>query len=822
MGLLTAVGVLSAAALALEVLLVRMFSIGQWHHFAYMIISVALLGYGASGSFLAFARTRLLARFRSSFAAAAGLFGVAAPAAFALSQALPLNVLELAWDGRQQLYLLATYLVLAMPFFFAATAIGLALAACGERVGVVYRSDLIGAGLGALAVIGGLFWLPAERCLAMVGAAGLASAALAARGASTPPAAAWVLAVAAVVLPVVWPNAWASPRLSPYKELSLALTVPETRIVAERSSPLGLLTVVESPSVPFRYAPGLSLHSMSEPPEQLAVFTDGGGMTAITRFDGRPAPLAYLDQQTAALPYHLLPRPRVLVLGAGGGGDVLLARLHGAASVDAVDLNPQMVDLVRRRFADFAGDVYSLPEVRTHVAEARSFVTAASDRFDLIHIALLDSFSAAAAGLHALHESTLYTVEAFATYLARLRPGGIVGVTRWAHMPPRDGLKMFATAVEALRRQGVDDPGRRLALIHGWRTVTLVVKNGALSADEIAAVRRFCRERGFDIAYLPGMNAGEAGRFNLGERPYLYEGAAAILTPDRERFFAGYRFDVRPATDDRPYFFHFLKWPTLVELWRLRDHGGLNLVEWGYPVLLATLGQAAAASTVLILLPLLALRRGRRSDNAIAAPGRRLAVAVYFFVLGLAFLFLEMAFIQRLQLFLGHPLYAVSVGLCGFLVFAGIGSGSARWWSLRLAGSRRAMRAAVVGIALVAGLYVGVLPAGVEVLAVLPVALKIVAALLLIAPLAYCMGLPFPLGLAATAAGSPALVPWAWAINGCASVLSAVAATLLALHFGFSVVVFAAVGLYAVAATAFPAGLAGARPAACECTDPFG
>ncbi len=802
---LAAVALLSAATLSFEVLLVRMFSIAQWHHFAYMIISLALLGYGASGTFLCFARVWLLARFSAAFAGFAILFGLTAPAAFSVASHVPLNVLEIAWDVDQHLNLLWVYTVLAVPFFCAATAIGLALTAAGNHVGRVYRSDLIGAGIGALAIVGGLFVLRPEDCLKAIGSLGLMAAVIAGLPARLPKPASLGLFAVAVLLPWAWPDGWLTPEPSPYKQLSLAMLVPDATIISERSSPLGLLTVVRSPTIPFRYAPGLSLNATMEPPEQLGVFTDGDAMTPITRFDGRPETIAYLDQQTGALAYHLLDRPRVLILGAGGGADVLLARIHDARGIDAVEINPQMVRLVRQDFAEFAGGVFSLPPVSVHVSEARAFVAGSRKTYDLIQIALLDSFSAAAAGLHALNESTLYTVEAVETYLDKLSPGGFLSITRWLKVPPRDSLKLFATAVAALDSRGFRDPGERIAVIRGWRTTTLLIKNGVLTGEEIRAIRRFSDRLGFDLGYLPGLEAAEANRHNILDQPYLFEGTRALLGPDKDRFLADYRFDIAPSTDDRPYFFHFLKWRTLVDLFEQRDRGGLNLIEWGYPVVLATLAQAIVVGAALILLPLTWLGRSKVDTEHPPRHHPRLTVAVYFFALGLAFLFMEMAFIQKFQLFLGHPLYAVSVVLCGFLISAGFGGGLSQRW-LRWFGEHagRAVAMAAGAIILLALIYLWALPPVFEHLGAWPSPAKIVAALVLIGPIAFLMGIPFPLGLAETSVHAPELVPWAWGINGCASVISAVLATVLAIHIGFSGVVLLAAAIYGAAAIAFP------------------
>ena len=338
--------------------------------------------------------------------------------------------------------------------------------------------------------------------------------------------------------------------------------------------------------------------------------------------------------------------------------------------VDAVELNPQVIALVDSTFGGFSGRIYSRPPVHFHVQEARSFVARAGRQYDLIELPAQGSFGAAASGAHGLGESYVDTVEAFQGYLRRLRPGGLLTATRWVQVPPRDPLKLFATAVVALEQEGVADPGTRLAMIRGWQTATLVVKNGELSAADLAAVRDFAEARSFDLVHLPGMRAEEADRFNQLGEAYFYTGTQALLGPERDAFIARYKFDLRPATDDRPYFGDFFRWRALPEILALRSQGGAGLLEWGYLVLAATLAQAALLSAILILLPL----AGRRLREAGSGRGR---TAVYFLAIGLAFLFIEIAFIQRFTLFLGNPIYAVAVVLAGFLVFAGVGSACA-------------------------------------------------------------------------------------------------------------------------------------------------
>ena len=803
-----ALAVISAAILAYEVLLVRLFAIVQWHHFAFMAISIALLGFGASGTWLAIRQDWVESRFTAIFAVSAALFALSAPTSFLAAQDLPFNALAVVWDPGQLLYLLAMYLLLVVPFFCGATCVGLAFVSHGDKIGRIYAANLIGSALGALGIVAVLFVLPPSDALRLIATMGFIATALVAlnRRLVFWPA---LSASAAILAFMVWavPDGWFALRISDYKGLPGALKVLGTKVLSERSGPLSLLSVVESPSVPFRYVPGLSLNAPAAPPDQLGVFVDGGSMTAITRFDGRRERLAYLDYTTDALAYHLVEQPSVLVLGAGGGSSILQALYHRADRIDAVELDPNMVRLVGEDYAEYAGDIYSRPEIRVHVAEARGFITSSKHEWALVQLPLLDAFGAGAAGMHGLSETYIYTVEAFEHYLQHLRPGGWLSITRWLKLPPRDALKLFATALEALRRLGIESPEQRLVLLRGLNTTTLLVKNGVVTETEIAKAKAFSAERSFDLCYYPGISADEANRFNVLDEPYFFAGAKALIGAERDAFIARYKFDITPATDERPYFFDFFKWRTLPELMAIRRAGGAGLLELGSLILVATLIQAMALSAVLIMAPLWATRRVLASSSQIWR------VAAYFLALGLAFLFVEIAFIQKFILFLSHPLYAVAVVLTGFLLFAGVGSGISSWFAERVDAWHRAspgrgpqlsaIQLSIVGIIAVSLLYVLILPRIFDSLLSLSDFTKILVSLGLIAPLAFFMGMPFPLGLSRVWSGARALVPWAWGVNGCASVLSAILATLIAMTLGFSVVILAAGIFYAAAAVVF-------------------
>ncbi|MGZ8927936.1 MAG: spermine/spermidine synthase domain-containing protein, partial [Methylobacter sp.] len=583
--LLAAIAITSASALAYEILLMHLFSIIQWHHFAYMIISLALLGYGISGVFLALNRDRLIGHFPLVIMTNLLLFSFSAPACFLLAQQIPFNPAEILWAPVQVLYLCGIYLVLTLPFFFAANVVGLSFYRYQQQVSSIYAADLCGAGVGSVGIILLLFMLFPQKILTVLTLAGVLAALIVSyafreQHADMKP---WIIFSLIIGVAIAFaPAESIRLNISQYKSRNQLLQIPGTRIIDRNSSPLGLLNVVESTVTPLRHAPGLSLNATTEPPEQLAVFTDADNMTAITRYNGHPETVSYLDQTTSALPYHLKQLADILILGAGTGSDILQANYHAVKHIDAVELNPQVIDLVKVKYADFAGHLYSSANVELHVGEARGFVATADKTYDLINISLLDAFGASAAGLYSMAESYLYTEQAIQDYLRHVSPNGYLSITRWIKMPHRDEPKLLATVINALKQASVQPPGLQIIMIRSWQTSTLLVKNGVITREEISRLKQFCNDRSFDPVYYPGISAQEVNRFNIQQQPYLYQAATALLSDQGKAFIEDYKFNIEPATDDKPYFFHFFKWRTLPEIVSLLGSGGIFLLESGY------------------------------------------------------------------------------------------------------------------------------------------------------------------------------------------------------------------------------------------------
>ena len=824
---LLSIFILSAAALAYEVLMIRMFSIVHWHHFAFMIISIALLGYGASGSFITVFRQWLLNNYERAFIGNILLFALSSPACFVAVQHLPFNSLEILWDSSQWQRLLLSYLLLTLPFFFVANAIALTIMFFHQRIALVYGIDLIGAGAGALSVMLLLQVFPPDELLRLLAIAGAAAGLFAlpifnnevdSRVYGRQKQWLALMIILSIAMLVSIPGNWLSPRMSEYKGLAQMLQVKDASIMSSHSSPSTRLDVVKSPFIPFRNAPGLSLKSMATVPEQLAVFRDGDEMTTIDHVEGSGS-LEYYDYMSSALPYHVHPGSEdVLILTSATGAQILQAHHNNVSRIDVVEPDRQLGLLLTEHYADIINWSELEHKVSMHHISARGYASSggasghalSGGGYDLVIMGPSGASAGGSAGVHALSASYDYTIEALQSYLKQLAADGLLSITMWTSNPARGSLRLFATSVEAMRLNGIDNPGNHLAWIRSWNTATLLLKNTALTTEEINRVREFSTSMAFDVAWLPDIEAAEVNRFQRLQEPVFYLTAKSLLsqsslkqddTGDEGNYLVDkYKYDISPVTDDQPYFNNYFRWSSLKEFLAMPGQSGIAMIGVGYPTLFVTLLQASVAAVVLILLPLMLLRSAEVSAKKVA-PGRIKNIIIYFFSIGLAFLFIEIAFIQKFTLILSQPLYAVAVALCAFLIFSGLGSMYTQRYLQKDDGAfiPLLLKRSVLMITLLAMLYNLVLPLISNVIMSLPEAVRIFATFILAAPLAFVMGMPFPLGMAALQQGSTQLIPWAWGINGCASVLSAILAVILAMEVGFSGVILSAVVLYLIA-----------------------
>ena len=762
--------------LAYEVALVQLLAITHWAHFAAMVISLALLGFGASGSVLAIGRRWVAGRERGAYGAATLLAGLAYDPAYRIAGRIPFDAFELIAVPRQFLWLTLTYLVLAVPFFLAGSAVALAFQIGRESVGRIYAANLLGSGAGAVLGLALLSWLPAERLPAGIAVVGLLAVAPLARWGA---AVATAGLIAALLLPPP-----AVPR-SQYKDGTLALRLPEARVLARNDGPLGRLEMIESPVL--RVLPGASLALREPVPPRPVLYLDG--QTIGPRAVARDAALWAMTTTAAAfaLPDSGLS---VLFVGAGGGGLVWLARAGGARSISVVDPDGRLEPLL---------DPAVLEGVRRFTASPRGWLHGTSERFDRVVIGQPGSLAGSAAGMSAAGADYLFTVEGFQDLWNALDQDGVLVITRWALNPPRDMPRLLATARRVLDGEGLE-AGRHVALVRGWSTATLLVSRRPFEPGDVAALRSWCEARWFDLTWAPGAPRELANRYNLLDPDWFRLSAEGLLGPEPERFAHSYVFDIEPVTDAAPFFHHFLRAADLVRLWRAEGRLSLPYLEWGIVAQWLVLLQAIPMAAVLILLPLFVLPRastaaaaGKVEEPAAGRRPRRGALFAYFALLGFAFMVLEISAIQRLILFLAEPAYAMAAVLGSFLVFAGLGSalasrvgGRLGWW---------VPFATIAVLALATRLIEAILW---DHAAAAPIAFRVIAVILLLGPLAFAMGHPFPIGLQRVADRAPRWIPWCWGVNGFLSVIGAAATPLIALAVGLDGALLLGVGLYLV------------------------
>jgi len=783
---------LSAAVLALEVVLVRALAIGHWHHFAYMVISTALLGFGAGGVFVCIFSKALTKHYKRWLWGLAFAFGLSVPIVFSRSQEAPFDELQLIWDPMQMVFLLEHYISFFVPFLCAGTFLALVFKVFSQKAHHLYFLNMAGSGAGSAVIVLLMYGHDPAKLLVVISSAGFLVALLLALQVSRRTVL-YTLAIAFVFVYgiVVRGVLGLEINISEHKSLAYYSSLPAAETLAVRYSPLGRLDCVRAPSI--RSFPGLSIDYEGQLPEQLLIISDGDGISAVNLFENL-SELGCYDYVTSALGYHLVTEPHVCIIGAGGGSDVGQALLLGARKVTAVEINRQVMDLVRNELVEFSSGLYERDDVEVVIADGRNFLQTTSESFDVISISLLDSLSASAAGLYALNESHLYTAEAVFQALRQLQPGGVLSITRSLKTPARDSLKILATVAEALRRDRVSDPSGHIMMIRSWATATVVASPDPFSGVQIEAARRFARERGFDLVHVPGIEAEQANKFHILEEPIYYEGAQRILSDGYEEFYRDYAYNIRPATDDRPYFFDFFKWRSLPVMIRTLGRQWLPFSEWGYLVLVVTLLQAVLASGVFILLPLFIAKplRGMGSGKA--------ATFGYFLLLGFAYMFLEMGFIQKMTLLIGHPVFGVAVTLVGFLVFSGFGSLTAGAFFKKPRVIKCLVPVAVAAIVVIGIAEIAFMVFAFEWLVGFSQLWRIVFGLAITGPLAFFMGVPFPTGLRALGASRGPLVPWAWGVNGFASVTGAVLGTFLAISVGFTILAGIALACYLTAA----------------------
>lgn len=825
--LITGIGLASFASLLLELALTRLFSVVLFYHFAFLAISIALLGLGAGGV-LAHLRRQWLACWTVRRLGAVLCAITALTIVLALEVVLHVPVaLDLAWANFGRLSLI--YVVAAVPFFLTGVLFATVFARETRLVTLLYGADLVGGALSCLAVVPLLNWVGGPNAVVF--------AALAMAGAAT-----------------IWAEARG------LRRTGVALFVALLALLAANHSGR-LIDIIyakgmrrDQPWMLFARWNALSRVEVDEIDEAKYIVIDADASTAIMNADpqrwgetasppegadrghGRPAYNWKQDLMSAApaIANVLRPRGAYAIIGPGGGVDVLRAVGNGSPSVTAIEINPLIANTIMRGlYADYSYHLYELPQVHMHVGDGRSWIRGSRDRYDVVQMTLVDTWASTAAGAFALSENNLYTVEAFREYFDHLKPEGFIAITRWEFQRPREALRVVTQAIDALEGMGVKDVRKHFIVVadgpldEDGRPVTVLAKKTPFTWDEERDVLRHIDENGdlyplYTPTLFASLTGDESPMLTYEDEPWinrlrrerraageavapfqrlilLHERASLgdVRFSPRREFIRNYPFNITPVSDNAPFFFFTFKTGDAL---RNVLHASGRGMDWKNNLGVVVLGIVLVISLVAVLAFLIGPLALHGETH-----GQHLVPLLYFVALGLGYILVEIALIQRFVLFLGHPTYALTVVV--FLMLLASGTGSAL--SRRLLVRTRLVRPVLGAIALLVVAYIFTLPHLLGALIGLPFPAKLVISGVLLAPLGFIMGMPFPTGLRQIAgetlpAASPAqanlsAIEWAWAMNAASSVLGSVLAMVVAIELGLSAALAGGAAAYVAA-----------------------
>jgi hypothetical protein len=747
---------ISASVLMLELVLTRIFSVKLYYHYAFMVISLALFGSGASGIYVYlfprfFRRDRLKAHLFWSCLC----FSASIPLVLAIILRLDF---QFDFTMRQLGRVFLLYSVPTVPFFFGGLCISLAMTHLADSVGRLYSFDLAGAACGCLLVIPLLNLFGGPQ--AMLAIAGLAAATCSLLASDARPR--WLPLL--VLVPV----------------LGLLLLSPDhpllkIRYVKGRNEAKPLFSKWNSSS-------RITVVQVDHDPKNTWIIMDGDAGTLLPDFDGSLDSWRFLQRRVSSLAYHVKKPGQALIIGPGGGIDALIALSFGYRDITGVEINSIIVnDVMLGQFKGFTGGLYSRPEVKIHVDEGRSFIRRTQTQYDVIQATLVDTWAATAAGAFALTENNLYTVEAFKDYFSKLKPDGVLTFTRWNLDPPQQDLRLVSLTRAAMQELGLSSAEHSIIVVREKRKreaveCNFLFKKSGFTDEEVRTIEAVSRANSFEILYTP---------LTSPDNPFT----RLITAADPQLFYEHYAYNVCPPRDNSPFFFHTVRlrqlWDSLFLSWESKK------TNVGMLVLAVVFLAALVLVLSFLIVPLYSLKRTALQQRAaVTALG-------YFVCLGLGFILIEMTLVQKFILFLGRPVYALSIVLFSMLLFSGLGS----LFSVRLSknGIDRNIRTAALLVSLTALTYVLLLPLFLYRFVALPTFSKGCLVIGLLLPLSTLMGIPMPLGIQWLRQAFPALIPWAWGINGSASVLGSILTIIIAVNFGFDQALGLAIACYAVA-----------------------
>ena len=755
----TGVALSSFAALLLELSLTRLFSVVLFYHFAFLAISIALLGLGAGGVFAHLRKQDLKSKeLRVIASTCAGLTGVAIP--FALEVVLHVPV-SLNLTGGNFLRLTVIYLVSAVPFFLTGLQFSVIFARMPGSIARLYGADLAGGALACIAIVPLLNWIGGPNAVlfsALVAAiAALVWAPNIAMKKRTGTLAVFVLLVIGLnhsgkVADIVWAKGIRR------QNVEFARWNAISRVEVDRQQDGARIVVIDADANTF---------IMNADPRQ---------------WDGSEWQRRLMSSPPAIVNV-LRPRGEYAIIGPGGGVDVLRAVANGSPDVTGIEINPIIAtDIMRGRYADFAYHLYQRPEVHIHVSDGRSFIRNAEQQFDVVQMTLVDTWASTAAGAFALSENSLYTTEAFIEYFKHLKPDGLIAITRWEFQQPREALRVVSVAMNALHELGVTDATNHFIVISQSQlnedgiNVAVLTKKSEFTPEEEAMVRQhIAKNPPMQVLYSP---SGQE------HNPF----AGLIKSNDPYSFSNNYAYNVTPVSDNKPFFFFTLKPGQIFR--QQTEHAMDWKVNLGVAVLAMLLLISIIAVLLFLVVPLM-LERGHTHSSA--------SRLLYFVAIGLGYILVEVTFIQRFVLFLGHPTYALTVVIFLMLLASGGGSLISRRWTPL----GRAIWLPLLAIIAALLLYLAVLPGLLDRFVGVAFPFKVLISGVLLVPLGLAMGMPFPTGLRTLAIpkerSAEHSIEWAWAMNAASSVLGSVLAIVIAIEFGLNITLACGAAAYGLA-----------------------
>jgi hypothetical protein len=753
-----------------------------------MVISIALLGFGAAGTVIAIFRDKLLNRFDTLLPFFMIISGLLMAIVVAVSQIpfIQFDSHHLFSEYSNFWKLLITYLLFILPFFFGALAIGLVFVKYVDVIGKLYFANMFGSGLGGLAIIGIMWVFVPEKIPSVIALLPIVAGFIFITKKNR--SFAYILSAALVVFILIAYLLSPGLKLSAYKSLSKALNLPDTEIIESKSSPYGLINIVSSQHI--RYAPGLSIKYPGIVTINNAAFKNGNWLGPLS-FQNTDT-TNYFDYSTTALPFVMSRRNKVLILGASTGKEVEQAVKQDVDEIIAVEPDKALTDLLSGKTEIHSYPVYNQKGVILSSISPRTHLMKTKSTYDLITLPIIGSFGGSS-GLFALQEQYILTKEAMSYMWDRLNDNGIISIVTYIDYPYRMPIKILATIAEVLQAEGINEPGDYIAAIKNWNTISIAVKKSKISPSEAERIREFCIEMNFDPVILSDIRKEEQRRFNKLQDDSFYDYIDQIFSSqdEREKFYSGYAFNIQPATDNLPYFSQFLQWKSIPQIIRLFGTDAVPFFEIGYLLLYVTIAQTVLLSIILIILPLFKIGWSGGNPPSLESSGRASKAwsLIYFSGLGLGYMFIEIIFIQRFTLYFGNVVYAAAAVVSLMLIASGVGS----FISQRYNAIKRNLVVVISIVVLLLIFHLIFLSPLLKLTIGFNLSLKIFFTALLIVPVAFLMGFPFPLGLRLVSQTNIAHVPWAWGINGSVSVISAVLATIVAVELGFVwVMIFAA------------------------------